>query len=206
MTFLWKQEADVRKFIRIKMAANAGRRNSTGDIEDDRAIERLKKEHFLHPDSDHVDLNLLLRAVLDINDSLEAEEKGIPNNKVKPPKHRHVERTLEEKTAKSERSCSDTASVRSSLSRSSRPRSAVRYDVGKPPPLERKNMSFCNSRVDDIDRENLRLLKQISQKKPRPKSATVTRRGMGEPLRAQTSSSVNRQRFQEKVDRENQVS
>ena len=87
----------------------------------------------------------------------------------------------------------------------SRPRSAVHLNESRGPlPLERKNMSFSNAKVDAIDRENQRLLKQITKTRGRPKSAQP-RKLLSEPLRVQTSSEVNRHRFQRKVDMENQV-
>lgn len=66
-------------------------------------------------------------------------------------------------------------------------------------------MSFSNATVDAIDRENKRLLKEITRNRGRPKSAQP-RKLVSEPLRVQTSSEVNRYRFQRKVDMENQVS
>lgn len=191
------------------MATKAERRNSTGNLHSEKPIDRLKREHFLNPDSDHVDLNLLLRAVLDINESLDAEESEAKDIAVNEQRQKCTEdQGIAKKPTKTDKFGSDTDSIRSSsmsISRT-RPKSAVRYDDKRPPPPERKNMSFCNSRVDAIDRENLRLLQQISQRRQRPKSATVTKKSVSAPVRGQTSSQVNRQRFQQKVDMENQVS
>ena len=183
-------------------AAKTNRRNSTGSACRDRTDDRLKREHFLHPNSDQIDLNLLLQAVLDINEKL---------NDKQPDKMEEGVRTTASKddweVVKKEKDFEDTASRHSSVSTASRsrPRSAVYLNESRrPPPLERKNMSFSNAKVDAIDRENQRLLKQITRTRGRPKSAQP-RKLISEPLRVQTSSEVNRYRFQRKVDMENQV-
>ena len=184
-------------------AAKTNRRNSTGSPCRDRTDDRLKREHFLHPNSDQIDLNLLLQAVLDINEKLndkqaEKMEEGVRTTASQNDWGEDVE---------NEKDFDDTASRRSSMSTASRsrPRSAVHLNESRrPPPLERKNMSFSNAKVDAIDRENQRLLKQITRTRGRPKSAQP-RKLLSEPLRVQTSSEVNRYRFQRKVDMENQV-
>ena len=184
-------------------AAKTNRRNSTGSPCRDRADDRLKREHFLHPNSDQIDLNLLLQAVLDINEKL--------NDKQAEKMEEGVRTTASQndwgEVVENEKDFDDTASRRSSMSTASRsrPRSAVHLNESRrPPPLERKNMSFSNAKVDAIDRENQRLLKQITRTRGRPKSAQP-RKLLSEPLRVQTSSEVNRYRFQRKVDMENQV-
>ena len=187
-------------------AAKAQRRNSTGSSSQDRPLDRLKKEHFLHPNSDQIDLNLLLQAVLDINEKLNDREserniEGSGTQAMSTSKN-------ESANVKRGQDFNDTASrhsAASSASRSSRPRSAVNLNESRrPAPLERKNMSFSNTKVDAIDRENQRLLREITRTRGRPKSAQP-RKPVSEPLRVQTSSEVNRYRFQRKVDMENQV-
>lgn len=181
-------------------AAKTQRRNSTGSECHDKSDDRLKKEHFLHPDSDQIDLNLLLQAVLDINEKLnDKQEDRMEDHDTST---RRTTSKDDWESVKKERDFDDTASRHSSVSTASRsrPRSAVH----RPPPLDRKNMSFSNTKVDAIDRENQRLLKEITRSKGRPKSAQP-RKVVSEPFRVQTSSEVNRYRFQSKVDMENQV-
>ena len=184
-------------------AAKTHRRNSTGSAGRDTADDRLKREHFLHPNSDQIDLNLLLQAVLDINEKLnDKQADGIVADDPTTTASKH-----NWESSKKDKDFDDNASRTSSVSTASRsrPRSAVHLnDSRRPPPLERKNMSFSNTKVDAIDRENQRLLKEITRTRGRPKSAQP-RKVISEPLRVQTSSEVNRYRFQRKVDMENQV-
>lgn len=178
------------------------RRNSTGSSSRDGTDDRLKREHFLHPNSDQIDLNLLLQAVLDINEKLNDKQVDKMEGDVRSTASKN-----DWKVVKKEKDFDDTASRHSSVSTASRsrPRSAVYPNESRrPPPLERKNMSFSNAKVDAIDRENQRLLKQITRTRGRPKPAQP-RKLLSEPLRVQTSSEVNRCRFQRKVDMENQV-
>lgn len=184
-------------------AAKTHRRNSTGSAGRDTTDDRLKREHFLHPNSDQIDLNLLLQAVLDINEKLnDKQADGIVADDPTTTSSKH-----NWESSKKDKDFDDNASRTSSVSTASRsrPRSAVHLnDSRRPPPLERKNMSFSNTKVDAIDRENQRLLKEITRTRGRPKSAQP-RKVISEPLRVQTSSEVNRYRFQRKVDMENQV-
>ena len=181
--------ADDRDFDRTR------RRNSTGRMEQSKSgksKDRLRKEQFLQPNSDQIDLNALLQAVLDINDKLQEQES---------------KRKTEDSSDDDGASESTTNDSKFSRPASSRPRSAKMYTDSKKPPLERKNMSFCNDRVEQIDRENQRLLSEITRRRGRPKSSSKnsTRRLPVEPVRVQTAAEVNRQRFQRKVDMENQV-
>jgi len=183
-------------------AAKTNRRNSTGSPCRDRTDDRLRREHFLHPNSDQIDLNLLLQAVLDINEKLNDKQADKMEEGVRTAASKN-----DWEVVKKGKDFDDTASRHSSVSTASRsrPRSAVHLnESSRPPPLERKNMSFSNAKVDAIDRENQRLLKQITRTRGRPKSAQP-RKLLSEPLRVQTSSEVNRYRFQRKVDMENQV-
>ena len=157
------------------------------------------------PNSDQIDLNLLLQAVLDINEKL--NEKPTERSKTQETCGGPTSKDDRQSTQK-DRDFDDTASRHSSVSSASRsrPRSAVHLNESRRPrPLDRKNMSFSNATVDAIDRENKRLLKEITRNRGRPKSAQP-RKLVSEPSRVQTSSEVNRYRFQRKVDMENQVS
>ncbi|KAL9973758.1 hypothetical protein ACROYT_G020253 [Oculina patagonica] len=182
-------------------AAKPHRRNSTGSACRESTEDRLKREHFLHPNSDQINLNLLLQAVLDINDKLNDKQEDRMADETRTTTSKN-----DWESVKKERDFDDNASRHSSVSTASRsrPRSAVHLnDSRRPPPLDRKNMSFSNTKVDAIDRENQRLLKEITRTRGRPKSAQP-RKVTSEPLRVQTSSEVNRYRFQRKVDMENQ--
>ncbi|KAM3831910.1 LOW QUALITY PROTEIN: cilia- and flagella-associated protein 97 [Vipera latastei] len=67
----------------------------------------------------------------------------------------------------------------------------------------RKNYSFTNEEVQQIDRENQRLLKELTKHsaKPRNKSASVKKPSGSAPK--MYHSAVNRQREQQRIDREN---
>ncbi|KAM7442561.1 hypothetical protein ABFA07_008499 [Porites harrisoni] len=189
-------------------SAKTHRRNSTGNTCHDRTDDRLKREHFLHPNSDQIDLNLLLQAVLDINEKLNEKQGDTTERKMEDVAETRVKLTSKGywDDARGVKDFDDTASRHSSVSTASRsrPRSAVNLNESRRPlPLERKNMSFSNTTVDAIDRENQRLLKVITRTRGRPKTAQP-KKAVSEPLRVQTSSEVNRYRFQRKVDMENQ--
>ncbi|CAH3127916.1 unnamed protein product [Porites lobata] len=189
-------------------SAKTHRRNSTGNTCHDRTDDRLKREHFLHPNSDQIDLNLLLQAVLDINEKLNEKQGDTTERKMEDVAETRVKLTSKGywDDARGVKDFDDTASRHSSVSTASRsrPRSAVNLNESRrPAPLERKNMSFSNTTVDAIDRENQRLLKVITRTRGRPKTAQP-KKAVSEPLRVQTSSEVNRFRFQRKVDMENQ--
>lgn len=162
--------------------------------------DSLKREHFLKPDSDQIDLNLLLKAVLDISEKLDRDKEKTSTDE--------FDKTSERTTRSADKTVEyDQRSVASSTR--SRPKSSRRYEEqARASPSERKNMSFSNNKVFDIDRENQRLLKKISSTtRRRPKSAvSSTSRSLAEPMRVQTAAEVNRLRFQRRVDEENQVS
>ncbi|XP_019122779.2 cilia- and flagella-associated protein 97 isoform X4 [Larimichthys crocea] len=71
----------------------------------------------------------------------------------------------------------------------------------------RKNYSFTNDEVRCIDRENQRLLRELSRLSPgpRPGSATgkKTRMASKSPLNRLSHSALNRQREQQRIEREN---
>ncbi|KAM7432594.1 hypothetical protein ABFA07_017030 [Porites harrisoni] len=189
-------------------SAKTHRRNSTGNTCHDRTDDRLKREHFLHPNSDQIDLNLLLQAVLDINEKLNEKQGDTTERKMEDVAETRAKLTSKGywDDARGVKDFDDTASRHSSVSTASRsrPRSAVNLNESRrPAPLERKNMSFSNTTVDAIDRENQRLLEVITRTRGRPKTAQP-KKAVSEPLRVQTSSEVNRYRFQRKVDMENQ--
>lgn len=185
------------------MAEKKGRESAVDDFEDRDHVDSLKREHFLKPDSDQIDLNLLLKAVLDISEKLDRDkEKENNGDREKPSTSTQHETTgFEEGTIEFDRHSSVSTSR-------SRPRSNYRYSgPRKVTSTERKNLSFSNNKVMDIDRENQRLLKKITSTRARPKSAvTSSKRTFVEPMRVQTAAEVNRTRFQRRVDEDNQVS
>ena len=147
--------------------------------------DRLQREHFLKPDSDQIDLNLLLDAVLDINDKLKTQEQDTSSCGGKYP-------------VDCESVCTSRSSKKTFKSAQETPRRSE----------TRQNYSFRNDEVLAIDIENQRLLREISR--PRPRSAISTRdrklrSTVNEPIRILTSSEVNRKRFQRRIDEENQV-
>ena len=147
--------------------------------------DRLQREHFLKPDSDQIDLNLLLDAVLDINDKLRTQEQDGSSY-------------AREYTGDGDSVCTSKSSKKQFKLTEDTPR---RREA-------RQNYSFRNEQVLAIDIENQRLLREISR--PRPRSAVSTRdrkskNTVHEPVRIITSSEVNRKRFQRRIDEENQV-
>ncbi len=75
----------------------------------------------------------------------------------------------------------------------------------------RKNFSFTNEEVKQIDRENQRLLRELSQSSAHSHkgssacSRNSSRRGSAPPIRLYHSA-LNRQREQERIQKENLVS
>lgn len=64
----------------------------------------------------------------------------------------------------------------------------------------RKNMTFTNEQLREIERVNLILLKKImNHRKPRTKSQSQP------PVNRRTSAAINRSRMEEKIERENKV-
>ena len=131
-----------------------------------RGSKSSRLEHLLQGNKDTMDLNLLMRAVLE----MEQEQSEAP-----------VERK----------------------------KFVVPPPSGQPSPLSRKNFSFKNEKVSDIDRENNRLMKEIvrnaiqakeakQKAKCKSKQASTTQR--------LTPSAVNRLKEQRRIEAENRVS
>lgn len=66
----------------------------------------------------------------------------------------------------------------------------------------RKNYSFSNDEVVRIDRENQRLLRELTRRNPRSKSAVTAKKPSSPPVRL-CHSALNRQREQQRIEREN---
>lgn len=168
---------------------NSESRNETQTYRhEEKTGDRLQREHFLKPDSDKIDLNLLLDAVLDINDKLRTQEQDTASGKLDDD----CESVC---TSRSLRKQKDDRFLQRKLNQSSSSQS------------ERKNFSFKNDQVFDIDRENQRLLSQIARRRPRSAASTDRKfhKTTQVPVRIKTSSEVNRQRFQRRIEEENQV-
>ncbi|XP_077000370.1 cilia- and flagella-associated protein 97 [Tamandua tetradactyla] len=72
-----------------------------------------------------------------------------------------------------------------------------------PSVIPRKNYSFTREEVRQIDRENQRLLKELSRQAEKPGSrGTIPRRSIGHPSKLYHSA-LNRQREQQRIEREN---
>ncbi|XP_074084958.1 cilia- and flagella-associated protein 97 isoform X1 [Macrotis lagotis] len=78
-----------------------------------------------------------------------------------------------------------------------------KFSVDRPSPAPKKNYSFTKEEVRQIDRENQRLLKELSKQaeKPRAKS-TIPRKPVVPPPKLYHSA-LNRQKEQQRIEREN---
>ncbi|XP_059857128.1 cilia- and flagella-associated protein 97 [Delphinus delphis] len=78
-----------------------------------------------------------------------------------------------------------------------------KHHFDQPSVAPRKNYSFTREEVRRIDRENQRLLKELSRQAEKPGSkSTIPRRSTGPPPRLYHSA-LNRQREQQRIEREN---
>ncbi|CAI5784020.1 Hypothetical predicted protein [Podarcis lilfordi] len=67
----------------------------------------------------------------------------------------------------------------------------------------RKNYSFTNEEVRQIDRENQRLLKELTKHSAKPRSKSASLKKPPGPAPKMYHSAINRQREQQRIDREN---
>ncbi|XP_037382263.1 cilia- and flagella-associated protein 97 [Talpa occidentalis] len=75
--------------------------------------------------------------------------------------------------------------------------------LDQPSVAPRRNYSFTKEEVRQIDRENQRLLKELSRQAEKPGSkSTIPRRSVGPPPKLYHSA-LNRQREQQRIEREN---
>ncbi|CAN9510353.1 unnamed protein product [Ophioblennius macclurei] len=90
-----------------------------------------------------------------------------------------------------------------SLESQLRDKLVIHYPGGR----NRKNYSFSNDEVRRIDRENQRLLRELSRLSPGPRSASaMTKKSLvatASPLVRLSHSALNRQRDQQRIEREN---
>ncbi|GAB1293140.1 Cilia- and flagella-associated protein 97 [Apodemus speciosus] len=81
-----------------------------------------------------------------------------------------------------------------------------KHHFEQPSIIPRKNYSFTREEVRQIDRENQRLLKELSRQAEKPGSkSTIPGRSMGHPPKLYHSA-LNRQREQQRIERENMFS
>ncbi|KAF7248875.1 Cilia- and flagella-associated protein 97 [Varanus komodoensis] len=67
----------------------------------------------------------------------------------------------------------------------------------------RKNYSFTNEEVRQIDQENQRLLKELTKHSTKPRSKSASLKNSSGPTAKMYHSAINRQREQQRIDREN---
>ncbi|XP_003221675.1 cilia- and flagella-associated protein 97 [Anolis carolinensis] len=67
----------------------------------------------------------------------------------------------------------------------------------------RKNYSFTNDEVRQIDQENQRLLKELTKQATKPRSKSASMKKPSGPTAKMYHSAINRQREQQRIDREN---
>ena len=169
--------------------------------------DRLKDDTFMKADSDQIDLDTLLHAVLDINERLRIQESRLEETRnggrIKRQRP-HSAHAL--KTAKSYIDDPDVdIPGRGSTKVCQRPSSAKVLKPDKPLPHEKKNFSFANDKVDEIDRENQRLLREIMRKQKKEQTRLKPKL---EPMRVghiKPPSEINRSRHQSQIERENLV-
>ncbi|XP_057608861.1 cilia- and flagella-associated protein 97 isoform X2 [Chionomys nivalis] len=78
-----------------------------------------------------------------------------------------------------------------------------KHHFEQPSVMPRKNYSFTREEVRQIDRENQRLLKELSRQAEKPGSkSTIPGRSIGHPPKLYHSA-LNRQREQQRIEREN---
>lgn len=74
--------------------------------------------------------------------------------------------------------------------------------IDQPSKGTRKNYSFTNEEVRQIDRENQRLLKELSRQSAKPRSTTALKKSAVPPPKLYHTA-LNRQKEQQRIEREN---
>lgn len=77
-----------------------------------------------------------------------------------------------------------------------------KHHLDQPSVAPRRNYSFTREEVRQIDRENQRLLKELSRQAEKPGSRSTIPRSIGHPPKLYHSA-LNRQREQQRIEREN---
>lgn len=80
-----------------------------------------------------------------------------------------------------------------------------KHHLDQPSAAPRRNYSFTREEVRQIDRENQRLLKELSRQAEKPGSKNMIPRRFNHPPKLYHSA-VNRQKEQQRIERENLVS
>lgn len=80
-----------------------------------------------------------------------------------------------------------------------------KHHLDQPSAAPRRNYSFTREEVRQIDRENQRLLKELSRQAEKPGSKNTIPRRFNHPPKLYHSA-VNRQKEQQRIERENLVS
>ncbi|XP_025889343.1 cilia- and flagella-associated protein 97 isoform X2 [Nothoprocta perdicaria] len=75
--------------------------------------------------------------------------------------------------------------------------------IDPPSKGSRKNYSFTNEEVRQIDRENQRLLRELSRQSAKPRSRSTTLKKSALPPPKLYHSALNRQKEQQRIEREN---
>ena len=155
-------------------------------------------EHIMRADSDQINLEKLLHSMLDLNDNKQSSS-ALRTQRQRPFSAHQL--SVGRGVVKKDRPDS-VISDDPSFARRQRQRPFSAHDSQL-----RTNYSFSNDKVDQIDRENQRLLREIlrNQAKKVPSKQPVFAKRQ-EPLKVKSSASLNRMRFQQQVERENLVS
>lgn len=162
-------------------------RLATRDEDNERSPDQV-----MRADSDQIDLDKLLSSMLDINESKNRQTltKGVL--KQRPFSAYPVSKNIDD----------GRDSVASDWS-FSRPRTRLRPFSAHTEKEHMANYSFSNNKVEQIDRENQRLLKALMSHQKKISQPVVTRKA--EPLRVHASATLNRFRHQQQIERENLV-
>lgn len=148
-------------------------------------------EHVLRADSDQIDLDKLLHSMLDINEQKNRSSHSRSANKHRPFSAHQFSSRFE-----------DGGDSVISDDTFRQPKARVRPFSAHTEQEQRANYSFSNSKVEQIDRENQRLLKALMRQQEKIKQPYIRK---AEPLRVQSSATLNRFRHQQQIERENLV-
>ena len=148
-------------------------------------------ENVLRADSDQIDLDKLLHSMLNRNEHRKGSSRSSREQKHRPSSAHCITTRAED----GRDSCVSNDSFGQRRTRS-RPFSAHIE------PDQRSNYSFSNSKVEQIDRENQRLLKALMRHQDKVKQPFIKK---SEPFRVQSSATLNRFRQQQQIERENMV-
>jgi len=197
-------------------------KGNTVNEESDKDIEDEKEEEYIKPKKS-VNFDSLLKAVIEINDKIEDKERQLKalgdtknkhykkGSKSNPGKKTRPRTAVLEYRDESEYSSFDgnESDSESHVSMNSRASSSIRKRPQSSVPslhgsssTSRMNMSFSNEKVKSIDKENQRLLKQLLHTKMSAQKPAIVRKKAPQ-ARVQSASSINRNKRQLEIEREN---